>query len=63
MAKNWLDWIAIVLVIIGGLNWGFVGFFNFDLVKTIFGTGTLMKVVYDLVGLAALYMIYHVSKK
>jgi uncharacterized protein len=56
---NALDWIALILVIVGGLNWGLVGFFKFDLVVAIFGKGsTLTSIVYDLVGLAALYMIY-----
>lgn len=55
---NTLDWIAIVLVIIGGLNWGLVGFFQYDLVAKIFGDmSTVARVVYDLVGLAALYML------
>jgi hypothetical protein len=59
--KGVLYWISIVLVIIGGLNWGLVGLFNFDLVASIFGVGTLTKIIYDLVGLAALYMIYAAS--
>jgi uncharacterized membrane protein YuzA (DUF378 family) len=54
-----LDWIAVILVIIGGLNWGLVGLFKFDLVAAIFGDmSALSRIVYDLVGLAALYMIY-----
>ncbi|HTJ99226.1 MAG TPA: DUF378 domain-containing protein [Bordetella sp.] len=54
-----LDWIALVLAIIGGLNWGLVGAFNFDLVAAIFGAGsTIARLVYILVGLAALYLIY-----
>jgi len=62
--KNALDWIAIVLVIIGGLNWGLVGLFNFDLVDAVLGAVTwLAKLVYILVGLAAVYLIYYVSKK
>ena len=49
--------IAIVLVIVGGLNWGLVGLFNYDLVATIFGTmSSLSRIVYDLVGLAAIYV-------
>jgi len=49
--------IAIVLVIVGGLNWGLVGLFNFDLVAAIFGAmSSLSKIVYDLVGLAAIYV-------
>jgi len=56
---NALDWIAVILVIVGGLNWGLVGLFKFDLVAAIFGDmSTLSRIVYDLVGLAALYMIY-----
>ena len=62
--KNTLDWIAFVLVIIGGLNWGLVGLFNFNLVTTIFGAlPWLERLVYILVGIAAAYMIYYVSKK
>ena len=51
-----LDWVALVLVLVGALNWGLVGFFSFDLVKTIFGDmSTLSRIVYALVGVAALY--------
>ena len=35
MAKSVLDWIALVLVIVGGLNWWLVGLFGFDLVETV----------------------------
>ncbi len=59
-----LDWIAMILLIIGGLNWGLVGVANFDLVGAIFqGTNdigsdaTIAKIVYILVGLSALYML------
>ena len=48
--------IAFILLIIGGLNWGLIGFFNFDLVAAIFGDmSAVAKVVYALVGLAALW--------
>ena len=61
---NVIDWVALILVLVGALNWGLVGFFDFDLVKTIFGNmTTLTRVVYDLVGLAALYMIVTVPLK
>ncbi len=54
---NLLDWIAIIIVIIGGLNWGLVGLFDFDLVAFIFGDmATLSRIVYSLVGLAAIYL-------
>lgn len=50
--------IALILLIIGGLNWGLVGFFNFDLVKTIFGDMSIIsRIVYALVGISALYVI------
>lgn len=54
---NTLELITLILVIIGGLNWGLVGFFGFDLVAAIFGQMTVIsKIVYDLVGLSALYL-------
>ncbi|MFH1855255.1 MAG: DUF378 domain-containing protein [bacterium] len=55
---NWLDWVAFILVIVGALNWGLVGFFSWDLVAAIFGDmSTASRVIYDLVGLGAVYMI------
>lgn len=55
---NALDWIALILIIIGGLNWGLVGIFGFDLVATIFGDmSVLSRVVYTLVGLSAIYTL------
>ena len=55
---NWLDVTALVLVVIGALNWGLVGFFNYNLVGAIFGDATLMsRIVYALVGLAGLVTI------
>ena len=57
------DWLAMVLMIIGGINWGLVGLMNIDLVAAIFGDGTTAaRAVYALVGLAALYSIYTMSK-
>lgn len=48
---------ALVLVIIGGVNWGLVGFFDFNLVDALLGEGSgLSRVIYALVGLAALYV-------
>ncbi len=62
--KSTLDWIALVLVIIGGLNWGLVGLLELDLVQLIFGSiPMLAKLIYILVGLAALYMLYFVTKE
>lgn len=56
MRMSALDWVSRILVIIGGLNWGLIGLFRWNLVSAIFGEGTaLTNVVYVLVGLAALY--------
>jgi len=63
MEKNALDWIALILLIIGGINWGLVGLFNFNLVSAIFGTGVIAKIIYILVGIAGLYTIYYLFKK
>jgi hypothetical protein len=50
--------ISIILLIVGGLNWGLVGIFNFDLVAAIFGVmSVLSRIIYILVGLAAIYLI------
>ena len=55
---NALDWIALILVIVGGLNWGLVGIFGFDLVAWIFASiYVFARIVYVLVALAAIYMI------
>jgi uncharacterized protein len=51
-----IDMLVLALIIVGGLNWGLVGFFNFDLVATIFGPMSLLsRVVYGLVGISAVY--------
>jgi len=54
-----MDRIALVLSIIGGINWGLVGIFRFDLVAYLFGgqTATASRVIYTLVGLSALWCI------
>ena len=54
-----IDRIALLLAIIGGLNWGSIGLFRFDIVAWIFGgqTSIVARVIYTLVGLAALWCI------
>jgi uncharacterized protein len=59
---KFLDWLAIVLLVIGGLNWGLVGAFNFNLVSWIFGAGLFTRIVYGLVGISALYSIWTLYK-
>lgn len=64
MKMSALDWIAWALVVIGGLNWGLVGVFKWDLVAAIFGgaEAVVSRVIYILVGLSALYLIATVGK-
>jgi len=60
---NAWDWLALILVIIGGLNWGLVGLFNFNLVAAIFGAMSwLESLVYILVALGAIYLIFASAK-
>ena len=53
------DWIALTLVIIGAINWGLIGFFQFDLVSTLFGGASfwLTRIIFALVGIAGLYTL------
>jgi uncharacterized membrane protein YuzA (DUF378 family) len=55
---NVLDWITLALVIIGALNWGLVGLFKFNLVKSILGEGAPARLVYTLVGISGLYVAF-----
>lgn len=53
-----IDILASVLVVVGALNWGLVGLFQFDLVATLFGgqSAAISRVVYSLVGIAGIYL-------
>jgi uncharacterized membrane protein YuzA (DUF378 family) len=65
-AMEKMDLIALILVIIGALNWGLVGIFGLDLVNFLLGGilgGWLATLVYVLVGLAGLWMAYYVVKE
>ena len=53
-----IDIIALILVIIGAINWGLVGIFNFNLVDTIFGVMSIVsRIIYILVGISGLWAI------
>ena len=54
-----LDKVALILAIIGGLNWGSIGIFRFDIVAALFGgqDSVVSRVIYTLVGLAAIWCI------
>ena len=55
---NAVLWIALILLIVGGLNWGLVGLFNFDLVATIFGAmSVLARIIYVVVGVSAIVVL------
>ncbi len=58
MGSRGLDYTALVIAIIGAINWGLIGFFRLDLVSFIFGDmTTLSRIVYAVVGLCGLYLI------
>ena len=53
-----IDTIDLILVIVGAINWGLIGFFNFNLVDTIFGTMPIIsRIIYALVGISGLWSI------
>jgi uncharacterized membrane protein YuzA (DUF378 family) len=68
MKKSILDWIALILVIVGAVNWGLVGIgslmkSNLNVVNILLGSiPSLENIVYILVGLAGLYTIYYLVK-
>jgi uncharacterized protein len=61
-----IDYLALILLIVGGINWGLVGIFDFDLVANIFGIMTpVSRVIYSVVGICGIYclfIIYRLSK-
>jgi len=56
-----VDLIALILLIIGGLNWG-LAIFNINLVPLIFRVDILIKIVYGLVGISAIYILISIGK-
>lgn len=53
-----LDYIALTIAIIGAVNWGLIGFFDWNLVASLFGSMSLIsRIVYALVGLCGLYLL------
>lgn len=59
MKMNMVDWLAFILVVVGGINWGLIGFLGFDLVATIFAFAPIVaRVIYCVVGVAAVYSLY-----
>lgn len=61
---NTFDWVALLLLVIGGINWGMIAAFNIDLVTMLFGDMTVLtRVIFGLVGLSAIYSIYIFTSK
>lgn len=57
-------WIAVILLIIGGLNIGFAGVFDFNILGGIFGSvPALLRVIYVLIGLSALWALFVIAKR
>ena len=58
-----LDLIAVILLIIGGLNWGLVGIFSLDVIGAIFGDmSAVSRIIYVLIGLSGLWVLFSVGK-
>jgi len=63
MARSGLEWTALILVVIGAINWGLVGAVNWNLVDAIFGFMPMLgRIIYILVGLSGLYMLWAAFK-
>ena len=61
---NILDWTSLILIFIGGLNWGLVGFFNSDVISALFGEGAVLaRLIFAVVVIAALYVIIATAPK
>ncbi|MDD6232391.1 MAG: DUF378 domain-containing protein [Frisingicoccus sp.] len=58
MERNWLDVVSLILIIIGAINWGLIGFFNLDLISMIFGTMSMItRTIFAVVGIAGIYSL------
>lgn len=58
-----LDYTVLTIVLIGAINWGLIGFFDFDLVSTLFGQMSLLtRIIYALVGIGGLYAISYYGR-
>ena len=58
MERNWLDIVALILIIIGAINWGLIGFFRFDLIASLFGQlSAISTIIYAIVGIAGIYSL------
>ncbi len=58
-----LDYTILTVVVIGAINWGLIGFFDFDLVSTLFGQMSILtRIIYAIVGIGGLYAISYYGR-
>ena len=58
-----IDYIVLIFVVIGALNWGLIGFFNFNLVQMLFGSMTVWsRIIYALVGIGGVYALSYFGR-
>lgn len=58
MERNWLDVVSLILIIIGAINWGLIGFFRFDLISYFFGNlSAISRIIFAIVGIAGIYSL------
>ena len=63
MISRILDYTALILTVIGAINWGLIGFFEFDLVEFLFGTmTTFSRIVYGIIGICGIYMLTTIGR-
>lgn len=64
MKMSGMDWVVWILLFVGGLNWGLVGAFDYNLVDTLFGVdSTVAMILYILVGVAAVWSLFSMFMK
>ena len=57
------DYIVLSLVIVGAINWGLIGFLNFDLIRVIFGNMSMIsRIIYAIIGISGLYAISYFGR-
>lgn len=58
-----LDYTVLTIILIGAINWGLIGFFDFDLVSSVFGQMSMLtRIIYGLVGIGGLYAISYYGR-
>ena len=58
MERNWLAVVCLILIIIGAVNWGLIGFFSLDIISVIFGNMSMIsRIIYAVVGIAGIYSL------